>query len=104
MRRLLLAGVLLLPLPVSAQWGTINANVNLRAGPGTEYAVLSWLTRGTHANVVGCVADRPWCEVVVGRRRGFVNVAYLGGIAQDRVPVVVFDAPIEARPRRQRDG
>lgn len=100
----MLLALVLVPLPAAAQWATGTANVNARAGPGTEFEVIAWFTRGTHANVVGCVADRPWCDVVVGRRRGWVNVAYLGGIARDRVPVVTFEAPIEPRSRRRGSG
>lgn len=99
LQRLALCALLLAPLPALAQWATIPANVNMRAGPGTDYEVLTWLRRGTHVNVVGCVADRPWCDVVWGRHRGWVNVAYLGGIARDRVPVVTFDGP--APPARR---
>lgn len=100
LRILALAGAILVSTPACAQhWATINANVNLRAGPGTGYAVLAWLPRGTQVNVAGCVAGKPWCDVTWGRRRGWVSAGYLAGVAQDRLPTVPFDGPAEPPPR-----
>lgn len=97
---ILLAALAASPLPAAAQWANIASDVNLRAGPGTDHAVVAWVGRGTHVNVVGCHADLPWCEIVWGRRRGWVNVAYLRGIARDRVPTVTFDGPVTREPLR----
>ena len=68
-------------------------------GPSAQ--LVAWVGRGTHVNVVGCLADRPWCELVWGRRRGWVNVAYLAGISRDRVPTVTFDGPVTREPLRR---
>ena len=102
LRRLSLIGLLLVPLPACADWATITANVNMHAGPGREYAVTTWLSRGTQVNVAGCVADRPWCDVVWGRRRGWVHLSYLGGMLRSRVPIVTFGAAGEQEARGPR--
>ncbi len=94
------AALLAAPLPAAAQWANIASDVNLREGPGTDHAVVAWVGRGTHVNVVGCLADGPWCEIVWGRRRGWVKVTYLRGIARDRVPTVTFDGPVRREPLR----
>lgn len=92
LRRLALAGCLLVPLPAFAAWVTITANVNMRAGPGVDYAVTTWLPRGTEVNVVQCAAGRPWCDVVWGRRRGWVHASYLRGLSRNGVPSVTVGA------------
>jgi uncharacterized protein YraI len=90
--RLALIGLLLVPLPAFAQWATITSNVNMRAGPGRDYEVTTWLPRGTKVNVAQCAAGRPWCDVVWGRRRGWVHESYLGGLSRARVPSITIGA------------
>lgn len=99
--RLAFLALLALPLSAAAQWANIAVDVNMREGPGTDHPVVAWVGRGTHVNVVGCHATLPWCEIVWGRRRGWVNVTYLRGIARDRVPVVTFDGPVRREPLRR---
>ncbi len=88
--RLLCICLLLLPLTAFAQWATITSSVNMRAGPGREFPIVTWLRQGQRVNVVGCMAGRPWCDVAWGRRRGWVHRTYLGGMPRGRIPTVTF--------------
>lgn len=89
---LLAALLLALPLPAAAHLDSTRDAVNLRAGPDSAFPLVSWLPARTSLSVVGCTADRKWCDVVVGRRRGFVYAGYLNQrFALRNAPVVTFN-------------
>ena len=53
--------------------------VNLRAGPGREYPVVTQLPPGTPLEVAGCLEDYAWCDASVGPDHGWVysgNIEY----------------------------
>lgn len=52
-----------------------TADLNLRAGPGTQYRVIGAMPRGARVEVLGC--SRGWCEVQWGGRRGFASERFL---------------------------
>jgi len=54
-------------------------NVNLRAGPSTEYPVI--VTVPTHApiSIRGCLGDYTWCDVIFDGNRGWMRSIYLKG-------------------------
>ena len=89
--RLSLMTVLLFPVTSLAQqtWVTITSPVNLHSAPNRDSSVVTWLRQSTRVDVAGCLADKPWCRIVWGRREGWVHVQYLGGLRRERVPVVV---------------
>ncbi len=66
---------------------TTNA-VNLRAGPGTVYPVVTTLPPSASVTTYGCLADRSWCDIGWGGQRGWVSAAYLQVIYAGR-PVVI---------------
>lgn len=54
-----------------------TADVNLRAGPGTQYPVVTTIPYGAGVVVAGCVSGFAWCDVIWGGERGWVAAAYL---------------------------
>ena len=75
--RLLIALACLLPLAATAQIAVTTQAVNVRAGPDRGFPLVTWLRPGTHVNVLGCVHGWRWCDVAVGRDRGWVYARYL---------------------------
>ncbi len=78
-----------------------TADVNLRAGPGTRFPVVDVVRRGATVAVIGCLADRAWCDVGYQGRRGWLSSRYISTF-YDRnqvfvarplyaTPVIVFD-------------
>lgn len=76
MRGIGLAAAVLLAATVSATAapGVATGNVNLRAGPGTNYARLATIPAGAQVDVLRCAR---WCEVVHAGRRGWASAAYI---------------------------
>jgi uncharacterized protein YraI len=71
------AGVLALSNGVAAAAPAVVQNdLNLRAGPGTDYAVIAAMPAGSRVDVMGCEAS--WCRVAFGGTAGFASRAYLG--------------------------
>jgi hypothetical protein len=61
--------------------------VNLRAGPGTEFPVITAMPAGAPIDVIGC--KDAWCRVAFGRTVGFASRGYLalgGGPVGPRGP------------------
>lgn len=76
----LVCGLVLTAWPAGAETGFASVSVNLRAGPGTGYPVVRVIPGGARLNIVGCLANYAWCDVVWGIHRGWVYGRYL----QDR--------------------
>ncbi len=91
-RKWMLIVLLALPVPAMAQLDHTLDAVNLRAGPDRAFPVVAWLPARTDLTIVGCMEDRQWCDVVVGRRRGFVHTRYLSlRFNQRTAPVITFN-------------
>lgn len=72
------AGVLALTTGVAAAAPAVVQNdLNLRAGPGTDYEVIAAMPAGSTINVMGCEAS--WCQVAFGDTTGYASRSYLGG-------------------------
>jgi uncharacterized membrane protein YgcG len=65
-----LAGTLVWSAAAQAAPGETTGTVNLRAGPGTAYAVIGKIPAGAPVNIVNC---RRWCELAYGGREGYVS-------------------------------
>lgn len=66
-------------------------NVNIRAGPGTEYAVVGTLNQGSSAEIVGVSADGLWWAILYDgtqNGRGWVAAAYVQANNTANVPVL----------------
>jgi uncharacterized protein YraI len=67
------AGVL---APVAAEAAYVTGSVNLRTGPGTQYARITTIPAGARVNVSGCSS---WCAVNYRGIRGYVSASYVSG-------------------------
>ncbi|MBS1167511.1 MAG: bacterial domain protein [Proteobacteria bacterium] len=65
------------PAVASASPAQVTANVNLRAGPGTQYYPIVVLPAGAPVELYGCLQGYTWCDVSYGRERGWVSSRYL---------------------------
>ncbi len=68
------AVVVFLPAAYAAP-GTITSNVNVRSGPGTNYAVVDTVRRGTTVDVQQCQGS--WCYIAKPGPDGWVSATYL---------------------------
>ena len=60
------------------------ANVNLRAGPGTEYPIILTVPAEAPIAILGCVPDYTWCDSVFQGYRGWMRSIYLAGYYEGR--------------------
>ncbi len=71
----------------TAQEANTTADVNMRAGPGSRYPVVTTVPEDREVYIHGCLADFEWCDVSWRRQRGWVFSDYLEGIyGQSYVP------------------
>ena len=73
-----------------------NDSINVRSGPGTNYAILGQLSGNTPADVTGKSADGTWWQILYGGQAGWVS-AQLVEFSGDAMAVAVVSAP-EAAP------
>lgn len=52
-----------------------ETDLNVRAGPGTEYEVIGVIPAGSRVEVAGCTGS--WCQVNFRGGRGFASASYL---------------------------
>jgi uncharacterized protein YraI len=73
------AGAMLSPSAAHAQQPNayLLTNVNLRAGPGTEYPVIITVPNRAQIEILGCLADYTWCDIVFEDERGWMRSIYL---------------------------
>ena len=57
--------------------GFSTANVNMRAGPDTEYPAVDVIPEGESVDIRGCLRDESWCDVIWAGNRGWVFSEYL---------------------------
>jgi uncharacterized protein YraI len=72
----------MLTTPASAQEepnGYPITDVNLRAGPGTEYPVLVTVPTEAPITILGCLEDYTWCDTAFEDYRGWMRSIYLTG-------------------------
>jgi uncharacterized protein YraI len=95
MRKLMTLGLACLlvaiPFATSAQEAFTSRSVNVRAGPDTSYPAVATLGGGAPVEVMGCLDDWSWCDVVFGYNRGWVYAPYLTYVYQGaRVPFYTY--------------
>ncbi|SFS02156.1 Uncharacterized conserved protein YraI [Dyella sp. OK004] len=91
MRRLLQYAFALfacIAVPAMAADGFVTGNVNLRAGPDTEYPIITVVPLGTNVSIQGCTEGFAWCDVVTMGTRGWVSGGYIQYTYQDQRVVV----------------
>jgi uncharacterized protein YraI len=75
--RWLAFGLLALPLAAMAQQAFTTRTVNVRAGPDNAYPIVAQVGGGAPMQVMGCLADWSWCDVLYANLRGWVYGPYL---------------------------
>ncbi|MGB3022763.1 MAG: DUF1236 domain-containing protein [Methyloceanibacter sp.] len=54
-----------------------TGHLNVRSGPGFQYAVVAQLQANVPAAVIACIADYSWCSVATGGVTGWASGPYL---------------------------
>lgn len=85
--------------------GYSTVNLNLRTGPDTDFPRVDVIPEGNSVEILGCLRDKSWCDIVWDRSRGWVYSEYLAidhrgdyvplpdmGIAAFSIPAVRFVA------------
>ncbi|ODN68384.1 SH3 domain-containing protein [Methylobrevis pamukkalensis] len=70
-----------------------TGNVNLRAGPSTQYPRITTLRVGEPLTVYGCLSGWSWCDVNWRGYRGWVSGRYLEAVYSGRRVIVPNYAP-----------
>jgi len=92
---LLAAFLCAIPAAALAQEAYTNRTANVRAGPDRTYPVVGQLPPGAGLQVMGCIDDYSWCDVVFGDNRGWVYAGSLSYPYQSgRVPILGYGAVI----------
>ena len=86
-----IAGLLVSPA-MAALSASATTELNLRAGPGPEYAIESVIPAAGDVEVVGCLDNGEWCEVSFDGQQGWAYAAYLTTPVEEE-PVVLYNAP-----------
>jgi len=74
----LLAGLLALPGLAGAQsQAYTTSRVNVRAGPASDYPIVTQLPAGVPVSVMGCLGNFQWCDVAAPNLRGWVYASRL---------------------------
>jgi uncharacterized protein YraI len=79
-----------IPFAAGAQNAYTAKTVHLRAGPARDYPVVAVLAPGTPLDVLGCLSDYSWCDVIAHDDRGWVYAANIEYLYQG-VPEPVLD-------------
>jgi uncharacterized protein YraI len=68
----------------SAQEAFTTNDVNMRAGPGTRYPVVTTIPADREVFIHGCLSNWDWCDVSWRRNRGWVFSDYLEALYRSR--------------------
>jgi uncharacterized protein YraI len=73
-----LIGAALLANPASAVTAySPTGHLNVRSGPGFQYAVVAQMEPNAPAAITGCISDYTWCGVALGGVTGWASAEYL---------------------------
>ncbi|WAP69875.1 SH3 domain-containing protein [Jiella pelagia] len=61
----------------ASEWAIATADVNVRAGPSTDYPVIDTARGGERLRVFGCLQTRSWCDVRFQGQRGWMSANYI---------------------------
>src|SRR5438046_2265725 len=87
----LFALVFAIPLSAAAQEAITLRDVDVYAGPSSEFPPVARLAPNSPVRVVGCLGDWSWCDVGFADNRGWVYAADLGYPYQgNRVAIIEY--------------
>lgn len=84
--------------PAVALDAYVTTDLNMRAGPGTNYPVVASVPDDALVDIQGCVAGYAWCDVIWRGRRGWVSGRYLAFLEGRRYVEVEDLAPSYGLP------
>jgi uncharacterized protein YraI len=85
-----------LPGMASAQDAVVTTDLNMRAGPSTEFPVVAVIPDNGRVDVHGCVRGYSWCDVTWADLRGWVSANYLQYYYRQRyVPLVEYAPAVD---------
>ncbi len=100
-----LASTAALSVPASAAIvASATTPLNIRSGPGPQYAVIGAIPTSGLATITGCIQGSLWCQVAYNGRQGWVYSQYMTATLSGRslavaemraVPQVAYQAPVE---------
>ena len=76
-RWILIAAAMAIPLPAAAEQAFTIGDVEVFAGPSSEYPPIASLPPNASVNIAGCLADWSWCDVIFYGDRGWVYAGHL---------------------------
>jgi uncharacterized protein YraI len=81
---IIVSGLLAPAAAMAASTAVATTNVNLRAGPSTQYPVVNVVGSGDDVRVYGCLSNRSWCDVGYAGQRGWMSSNYLAYVEAGR--------------------
>jgi len=90
---LAVGAMLAMPGIAAAANAFTTGNVNMRAGPSTQYPRVTTIPYGAPVEVYGCTGGWQWCDTSWRGIRGWVSASYLELLYRDRRVYVPEYAP-----------
>jgi len=72
---------------------TATTDLNVRAGPGPQYPVVTVLGANQRAAIEGCLQNSKWCQVTIGGMQGWAYSDYLVATIDNRTVVMTERRP-----------
>lgn len=96
-----LSAVLALPTAAMALDAVAVTDLNMRAGPGSQYPIVTTIRENGSVDILGCLPDAKWCQVIWQGNEGWSYSEYLAVTETDErifVPQArsVLDIPVVA--------
>lgn len=76
---------------------TATTDLNVRAGPGPQYPVVTIIGANQQATINGCLQNSKWCQVTIGGVQGWAYSDYLVATLDNRT-IVMTERPPESVP------
>lgn len=87
----------------AATLASATTSLNIRSGPGPEYAVIGAIPAKGQATITGCIEGSLWCQVTYNGKQGWAYSQYMVATLSGRaiavaervreLPVVTYTAP-----------
>jgi uncharacterized protein YraI len=92
-RWILFAVAMAMPLWAAAQQAFTLRDVEVFAGPSSEYPPVATLPPNAGVRVAGCLSDWSWCDIIFSGFRGWVYAADLGYPYENQRVVIIEYGP-----------